>query len=107
MISKEEKLGLAAYVITSSYRERALTVLHNNENMTPKYIAKHCNVRGNHISTTLRELKDKQLVVCINEEAHKGRLYQITSLGEEVISLIPGLKGKTRTELNDLGGEMK
>ena len=46
-------------------------------------------------------------MVCINEEAHKGRLYQITSLGEEVISLIPGLKGKTRTELNDLGGEMK
>ena len=103
MISKEEKLGLAAYVITSSYRERALTVLHNNENMTPKYIAKHCNVRGNHISTTLRELKDKQLVVCINEEAHKGRLYQITPLGSEVIGLIPTIKGKTITELNDLG----
>ena len=107
MVSKDEKLSLAAYVITSSYRERALTVLHNNENMTPKYIAKHCNVRGNHISKTLTELKDKQLVVCINEEAHKGRVYQITPLGEEIISLIPGIKGKSSTELNNIGGCMK
>lgn len=102
MMSKEEKLGLAAYVITSSYRERALTVLHTNKNMTPKYIAEHCNVRGNHISMTLKGLKEKKLVVCINEEVRKGRLYQITPLGEEVMSLIPGIKGKTGTELNNL-----
>lgn len=102
MVSKDEKLGLAAYVITSSYRERALTVLHNNENMTPKYIAKHCNVRGNHISKTLTELKDKQLVVCINEEAHKGRVYKLTELGEEIYQILPSLKGKTVGELNDL-----
>ena len=39
MISKEEKLSLAAYVITSTYREKALTVLNENGTMIPKYIA--------------------------------------------------------------------
>ena len=108
MISKEEKLSLAAYVITSTYREKALTVLNENESMIPKYIAEKCHVRSNHISKTLKELKTHDLIVCINEEAHKGRVYQITPLGCEIISLIPTIKGKTRTELNDLGEvEMK
>ena len=95
MLSKEEKLSLAAYVLLSSYRERALTVLNKNEVMIPKYIAKECNVRSNHISKTLKELKSHGLIVCINEEARKGRLYQITSLGSEVIGLVPSLKGKS------------
>lgn len=102
MISREEKLGLAAYVITSSYRERALIVLNENEVMTPKYIAKNCNVLANHISLTLKQLKIRGLVVCINPEVRKGRLYKITPLGRDVLELIPGLKGKPLGELNDL-----
>ena len=101
MLSKEEKLGLAAYVIVSEYRERALIVLNDNNVMMPKYIAEKCMVRSNHISKTLKELKNHGLVVCINEEARKGRLYQITPLGQEIVELIPGLKGKSNTELNN------
>jgi predicted transcriptional regulator len=103
MLSKEEKLGLAANVIVSEYRERALIVLNENEVMMPKYIAKECGVRSNHISKTLKELKNQGLIVCINPEAHKGRLYQITPLGQEIVELIPGLKGKSNTELNNIG----
>ena len=102
MLTDDEKLSLAAYVIMSSYRERALITLHDNKVMTPKYIAENCKVRTNHISKTLGELKENGLVVCINEEAHKGRLYKLTELGEEIYNLLPGLKGKTAGELNDL-----
>lgn len=102
MLTDDEKLSLAAYVLMSSYRERAVNVLHEYNFMTPKYIAENCNVRSNHISKTLRELKDKKLVVCINEEAHKGRLYKLTELGQEIYNILPSSKGKTVGELNDL-----
>ena len=101
MLTDDEKLSLAAYVLMSSYRERAVNVLHDNV-MTPKYIAEHCNVRSNHISKTLSELKEKGIVVCINEHAHKGRLYKLTELGHEIYNIMPNLKGKTAGELNDL-----
>ena len=99
MLSDEDKLNLAAYVLTSTYRERALIVLNDNEFMTPKYIALHCSIRQNHISKTLKELKEKDLIICINEEARKGRIYQITILGKHVLKLIPKLKGKSVGEL--------
>lgn len=101
MLTDDEKLSLAAYVVMSSYRERVVNVLHGKF-MTPKYIAENCEIRQNHISVTLRELKDNGLVVCINEEAHKGRVYKLTEMGEEIYQILPSLKGKTVGELNDL-----
>ena len=35
MLTDDEKLSLAAYVIMSSYRERALITLNDNKVMTP------------------------------------------------------------------------
>jgi len=102
MKSYEEKLSLAAFVLMSSYHERALLALHDNEVMFPTSIAQHCGVRSNHISKTLKELKERDLVVCINEDAHKGRLYKLTELGKEIYDILPSLKGKTVGELNDL-----
>lgn len=90
-----ELLNLAAYVVISSYREKTLELLIKHDAMTPKYIAKHCNIRQNHISMVLKGLKDKNLVVCLNPEVRKGRLYQVTNLGREVMSLVPELKGET------------
>lgn len=84
---------LAAYVMVSSYRDKALNVLAKDDLLTPTVIAKRCDIRTNHISKTLTELKNKGLVVCVNEEAHKGRLYKITDLGKEVIEVLPIIKG--------------
>jgi predicted transcriptional regulator len=102
MVDYNDMLKLAAYVELSGYRERVLKVLNDAEVMTPKYIAKASDIRDNHISKTLRELKENDLVVCINEEARKGRLYKITPLGVDVLKLIPKIKGKSIGELNDL-----
>ena len=85
---------LAAYVMVSSYRDRALNVLAKDDLLTPTVIAKKCDVRPNHISKTLSELKNKGLVVCINEECKRGRLYQLTDLGKEVVEVLPVLKGR-------------
>ena len=34
------------------------------------------------------ELKSKEIVECINEEARKGRLYRLTDTGKEVLESI-------------------
>lgn len=45
-------------------------------------------VLEHHISKVLSELKSKEIVECINEEARKGRLYRLTDTGKEVLESI-------------------
>lgn len=92
VLNRDEMLSLAAYVLMSSYRIKALSVLNEHEVMTPKRIALECNVRPNHISKFLTELKERGCVVCINPEVRKGKLYKITSLGKEILALSNEIK---------------
>lgn len=39
----------------------------------------------NHISATLRQLKEHELIECINPEVKKGRLYRLTYKGEKLV----------------------
>ena len=95
----ENVMKLAAYVLVSGYRERVMNVLFEHKFMTPKYIAQHAKFRQNHVSKVLRELKEHGLIICINPEARKGKLYKLTLKGRDVIKVLPELKGEN---LNDL-----
>lgn len=83
----DELLKLTSYVEISKYREKTLKSIGNNVK-TPTNIAKDSNIRTNHISKVLSELKSKEIVECINEEARKGRLYRLTDTGKEVLESI-------------------
>lgn len=83
----DELLKLTSYVEISKYREKTLKSIGNNVKI-PKNIAKDCGIRTNHISKVLSELKSKEIVECINEEARKGRLYRLTDTGKEVLESI-------------------
>ena len=49
-------------------------------------ISKIVNLRLNHVSMTLSELKECGLVECVNDDSKRGRLYKIKSLGEKTLS---------------------
>lgn len=83
----DELLKLTSYVEISKYREKTLKSIGNNVKI-PTNIAKDSNIRTNHISKVLSELKSKEIVECINEEARKGRLYRLTDTGKEVLKSI-------------------
>lgn len=51
----------------------------------PSTIAKDSEIRTNHISKVLSELKAHELVECINPEVRKGRLYRLTDNGGDVV----------------------
>ena len=86
MNTKEAK-GVG-YVLSSGYRAKVMRTLEDGQYKTPTQIAKDCEIRPNHISNVLRQLKDNNLVVCINEEVRKGRIYTLTKFGVKVMNHI-------------------
>ena len=88
----EKIITLASWVLISSYRNRVMITL-GKKFKTPSTLARESGIRTNHISKVLSELKNKKLVVCINEDAKKGRLYKMTDLGKQVMQ-----KTKTLSE---------
>ena len=62
----DEKLKLKGYIEASTYRTKVIKSLNKAPQM-PTKIAKDIGIRPNHISMTLNQLKNKQLIKCINE----------------------------------------
>ena len=81
-----------------STEKKTLKSIGNNVKI-PTNIAKDSGIRTNHISKVLSELKSKEIVECINEEARKGRLYRLTDTGKEVLESINEKRKKTETAL--------
>ena len=54
----------------------------------PSKIAEDSDILQNHISAVLKQLKEHELVECINPEVRKGRLYRLTDKGEEIVKNI-------------------
>ena len=75
------------YIKKSEYRSKVLKTLANDTKI-PSQIAKDTGIVQNHISNTLRQLKEHELVECINPEVRKGRLYRLTENGEEIVDKI-------------------
>nr|WP_278739188.1 transcriptional regulator [Methanobrevibacter smithii] len=57
----------------------------DGEVLIPTQIARNSEIKPNHISKVLAELKAHELIECINPEVRKGRLYRLTDKGEVII----------------------
>lgn len=73
------------YVKNSQYRIKVMKSL-DGEVKIPSKIANDAEIFQNHISNTLRQLKEHELVECINPEVKKGRLYRLTDKGEKIVN---------------------
>jgi len=68
----------------SEYRKKILLSLVDVNYLTPSEISEKTKLRLNHISNFLKDLKDNKLIICLNDDEKRGRLYQITELGKRV-----------------------
>lgn len=75
------------FVKRSQYRQRVLKALEDDVLM-PKQIAERSDIKVNHVSKVLSELKSKELIELINPEARKGRLYRLNDDGKIVLEQI-------------------
>ena len=83
----DEMLKERSYVEISKYRLKVMKALEDDVKI-PSQIAKDSEIRQNHISKVLSELKAHELVECINPEVRKGRLYRLTDKGNELVKNI-------------------
>ncbi|WP_296883041.1 winged helix DNA-binding protein [uncultured Methanobrevibacter sp.] len=83
----DEMLKEISYVEISKYRKKVMKALEDDVKI-PSQIAKDSEIRQNHISKVLSELKAHELVECINPEVRKGRLYRLTPKGDELVKNI-------------------
>ena len=78
---------ILGYVKISPYRTNTLKSI-GSELKMPSEIAKDIDIKTSQVSSALSDLKNQNLVICINEEVRKGRLYKCTDLGLEIINLL-------------------
>jgi DNA-binding MarR family transcriptional regulator len=69
---------------SSEYRLKIIRAI-GEDTITPSEIANKIGIRLNHVSMFLKELKNNNLVKCLNEDTRKGRLYELTELGKNAI----------------------
>ena len=70
---------------SSKYRQKVLSCL-KGKTMTPSEISEQVGIRLNLVSMVLTKLKENGLATCLNEQNKRGRLYELTELGEKVVS---------------------
>jgi len=83
----EETVEKLSFVRSSKHRENMLRFI-GDEIKIPTEIAQNINISSKHISKYLGELKDKNIVVCLNEKDKRGRLYKLTPLGKEILKYL-------------------
>jgi predicted transcriptional regulator len=86
-MNDDELFKLVGYVMASDYRKNIIKSI-GNDIKIPSVIAEEIGLRTNHVSNVLNDLKTKNIVVCLNEEARKGRLYKNTDLGLTILKYI-------------------
>ena len=87
MFIEEEFLEKVAYVLASEHRTNIILFLGDGLH-TPKQIGDAIDVRTNHISNLLAQLRKYDLVYCATPNIKKGRLYTTTEDGKRVLKYI-------------------
>jgi len=88
-------LEKVSFVRLSKYRLQILKIVKNNI-MMPSEIKKEVSLSYTHLSRHLNSMKDKNIIVCLNEHQKKGRYYKITPKGGEVLEFIEELEDKNK-----------
>lgn len=91
MCSDEKILEKIAYVLASEHRKNIILYL-DDDLHTPKQIGDAINVRTNHISNLLAQLRKNDLVYCATPKIRKGKLYALTDSGIQVLNYIKSKK---------------
>jgi len=73
-----------SWIKASEYREKLLLSLEDKPR-TPKELSEMSGYYLSHVSNVLSDLEDHNLAECITPDRKKGRLWQATKKGQEII----------------------
>ena len=75
---------LISFVKSSDKRFQILSLL-NETVSTPSDISKKLNIPISHVSSTLSELSERDLIVCLTPERRKTKLFETTKIGKSIL----------------------
>lgn len=84
---KDSEKIIIEFIRLSKNREAILKAL-QGETLKPTDISKKTNIHRNNVSRILSQLREKELVRLLNPENKRGRLYELTGYGEEILNLM-------------------
>ncbi len=81
------------FIKASNHRLSILKCMLDQEK-TPKELQDSTDIHFSQISLILKELQERGLIKCLNEESRKGKMYSLTQDGKECVDYI--LKGNAK-----------
>ena len=76
---------LISFVARSKRRKELLEILNKSKEISQPEIMKLSKQYKSHNSRTLKELSDKELILCVNPEDRVFKFYKITKKGKEIL----------------------
>ncbi|MHA1716972.1 MAG: ArsR family transcriptional regulator [Promethearchaeota archaeon] len=77
--------NLFGFIKASDYRIKVIKAL-NDKKRTPKELSEITSIPLSHISTTLKQLIRKKVVICLTPGLRKGKLFELTKIGMDVLN---------------------
>lgn len=84
-IDTQTYINALGYVKRSKNRQEVIKIIATTRK-TPSDITTIMDARFSLISAILTDLKNNNIVVCLNEDDKTGRLYVLTNLGLEILN---------------------
>lgn len=75
------------WVLASENRIEIMRAL-DEKQLKPTTIAEKTGIHSSNVSNYLKSLVEQDLVECISPERKKGRIYQLTAEGQEIIDKV-------------------
>lgn len=85
-IEPQFDMSIISFLARSSKRVQILKSL-TNEDKIPSIISKEIGDKNHHVSKHLKSLKEKGLIICLNEDDKRFRFYSITPKGKKYLNL--------------------
>lgn len=86
--SEDSVYVVVSFIERAPRRRKVLSLLCGDDVYTPSELADETEMIRQNVSRVLGELKEKELVNCLNPNATKYRYYEATDKGKEINELI-------------------
>ena len=83
----EEDMSIISFLTRSEKRVKILKSLMQGDKI-PSFIGKEIGDSSHHVSKYLASLKERELVICLNEEDKRFRFYRITEKGKKYLKIV-------------------
>lgn len=86
--TRKSYLNDLSLIKASKHKQNIVTMLGDGNIKIPSEIGNSLGLKTNHVSANLKDLKERGIIECLNEDKKKGRLYCITTRGKTLLDFL-------------------